>query len=77
MGFGGVRMEGEHLRIVPKLPQKWNKLVFPLRFKGEPLKVEVEKDVVLVENRGTNQVSLLIGKEFVNIPAGHKVQKPL
>ena len=33
MGFGGVRMEGEHLRIAPKLPQKWNKLVFPLRFK--------------------------------------------
>lgn len=77
MGFGGVRMEGEHLRIAPKLPQKWNKLVFSLRFKGEPLKVEVEKDVVLVENRGKNQVFLLIGKEFVNIPAGHKVQKPL
>ncbi len=29
MGFGGVRMEGSALRIAPKLPENWSRLVFP------------------------------------------------
>lgn len=77
MGFGGVRMEGENLRIAPRLPQKWKKLVFPLSFRGIPLTVTVGKSEVTVENHGEKDIVLLIGSEKTRIEAGHKEIKSL
>lgn len=77
MGFGGVRMQGELMRIAPKLPEKWNRLVFPLVLKGCPLHVTVTKENVTVQNRGSKEVTLLLGTEKVTIPAGECAQKNL
>ena len=77
MGFGGVRMEGENLRIAPRLPKKWSKLVFPLSFQGVPLKITVDHSEVAVENHGDKDIELLIGSEKTCIKAGHKESKSL
>lgn len=77
MGFGGVRMEGEHMRIAPKLPKKWNRLVFPLCFKGNSLKVTADYKSVAVENNGKKNVRILLGKEMVTIAAGQRVKRNL
>ena len=59
MGFGGVRMQGEYLRISPKLPEKWKKLVFPLQFQGNSLNVIVTPNTVTVANNGNKDVKWL------------------
>lgn len=77
MGFGGVRMEGEHMRIAPKLPEKWNRLIFPLCFKGNSFIVKADHKSVVVENNGKKDVAILLGKEMVTIAAGQKVKRNL
>lgn len=77
MGFGGVRMEGEYLRISPKLPEKWKKLVFPLQFQGSSLNVIVTPNTVTVANNGNKDVTILIGKEMVTIKANEKEERNL
>ena len=62
MGFGGVRMEGSALRIAPKLPENWSRLVFPLVWQGQTLKVTATKDSVSVENCGEQKVEILLGE---------------
>ena len=70
-------MEGENLRIAPRLPKKWSKLVFPLSFQGVPLKITVDHSEVAVENHGDKDIELLIGSEKTCIKAGHKESKSL
>lgn len=77
MGFGGVRMQGEYLRISPKLPEKWKKLVFPLQFQGNSLNVIVTPNTVTVANNGNKDVKILIGKEMVTIKANEKEERNL
>lgn len=77
MGFGGVRMQGEYLRISPKLPEKWKKLVFPLQFQGSSLNVIVTPNTVTVANNGNKDVTILIGKEMVTIKANEKEERNL
>ena len=77
MGFGGVRMEGEHMRIAPKLPEKWNRLIFPLCFNVNSFIVKAYHKSVVVENNGKKDVAILLGKEMVTIAAGQKVKRNL
>lgn len=75
MGFGGVRMEGEHLRITPRLPEKWTGLRFPLRFQGVSLWVSVNQREVVVENKGKKEISLLLCGDLITISAGQRAKK--
>lgn len=77
MGFGGVRMVGDMMRIAPRLPEKWTRLVFPLTYQGCRLTVTADKKEVSVENHGNHSIMLLIGKEKVEINAGETVRKNL
>lgn len=47
-GFGGVRMLDGRLRINPHLPDKWSRLKFPIRWKGDLLEVEVSRKKVRI-----------------------------
>ena len=49
-GFGGLRMLGGKLRINPRLPEKWNRLVYRICWRGQRLKVEATKERVTVIN---------------------------
>lgn len=46
LGFAGVRMCGGKMRIVPNLPQNWNKVAFHIWWRGSYLEVTVTKDSV-------------------------------
>lgn len=41
MGYGGLRLADDGLRILPHLPQKWNKLSYSIMWKGNLIKVVV------------------------------------
>lgn len=49
-GFGGVRMLGGRLRIEPKCPKTWQQLSFTFIWRGDQLKITIEKDQFSVEN---------------------------
>jgi alpha,alpha-trehalose phosphorylase len=70
-GFGGLRDEGGCLRFDPKLPERWERLTFPLLVRGNELEVDVRRDSVtyhvkrgnglIVEHQGT-EIELSAGE---------------
>ena len=42
-GFAGVRPRGDRLVVDPRLPPEWNALELGLRFRGEPLRLRVDR----------------------------------
>ena len=77
MGFGGVRMEGDLLRIAPKLPKQWDTLEFPLMLQGNPIWISASHEEVVVENKGSHAVTLILVDETVEIAEGEKKKKTL
>jgi trehalose/maltose hydrolase-like predicted phosphorylase len=49
MGFGGVRPDGEVLAVDPRLPGAWNGLELRVRFRGVPLRLRAEHELVMVD----------------------------
>jgi trehalose/maltose hydrolase-like predicted phosphorylase len=49
MGFAGVRPAGDALAVDPRLPEAWNALDMRLRFRGVPLRLRAEHELVAVE----------------------------
>jgi trehalose/maltose hydrolase-like predicted phosphorylase len=49
MGFAGVRPDGDALVVDPRLPEAWNGLDLRLRFRGVPLRIRAENELVTVE----------------------------
>lgn len=43
-GFGGVRPDGDAVRIDPRLPAVWGGLTFPVRWRGTRIEVDVRAD---------------------------------
>ena len=59
-GFGGVRMLGGKLRINPHLPEKWQKLNFPLYWQGERLEVTLDHQAIQIRRQQGNGKPLYI-----------------
>jgi trehalose/maltose hydrolase-like predicted phosphorylase len=56
LGFGGVSMRADRLRLDPRLPACWQGLRFPVQWQGRTLRVEVERE------SATCTVTLLRGR---------------
>jgi trehalose/maltose hydrolase-like predicted phosphorylase len=48
-GFAGVRPDGDALAVDPRLPEAWNGLDLRLRFRGVPLHLRAEHELVAVD----------------------------
>jgi trehalose/maltose hydrolase-like predicted phosphorylase len=48
MGFGGLRPEGDALRIDPRLPGGWTRLAFPVRWRGGSIRMDFDRTSVRV-----------------------------
>lgn len=66
LGFGGVRVVGQQLRIAPSLPKEWNSLSFRVVWRGTPLKVTVTKETVSITNLA-HAVEILVYDEVVDL----------
>lgn len=65
MGFAGVRMLSGKLRVNPKLPKAWNKLKFPIHWKGDILKIEICNGELTIVSNGDKEVTLSVyDKEY-------------
>ncbi|HEX2118677.1 MAG TPA: glycosyl hydrolase family 65 protein, partial [Acidimicrobiales bacterium] len=57
-GFGGVRADGDAVRIDPHLPAGWARLAFPLRWRGTRISVSVEAGRLELDLDGPAMVAL-------------------
>jgi trehalose/maltose hydrolase-like predicted phosphorylase len=45
-GFGGIRPLGDVLAVDPRLPKEWNALELSLRFRGNPIRLRIDREGV-------------------------------
>ena len=64
MGFGGLRLGENGLRIDPKLPPEWKSLSYQIWYRGEKLAVEVRR---AQDGSQETVVRNLTGKKAVNV----------
>jgi trehalose/maltose hydrolase-like predicted phosphorylase len=60
-GFGGVRVDGDAVRIDPRIPPAWTGLRFPIRWRGTRIAVTVEADMLELELDGPALVAVGTG----------------
>lgn len=77
MGYGGVRMTNEGLRINPSLPAAWEELSYPLVYKGCRLVVSVTTKYATIRNCSDRAVNLILGNEEIEIEANTEVIKEI
>jgi trehalose/maltose hydrolase-like predicted phosphorylase len=57
-GFGGVRADGDAVRIDPRIPDVWDALTFPIRWRGTRIGVDVRADVLELDLEGPATVAV-------------------
>ncbi|MDQ4070106.1 MAG: glycoside hydrolase family 65 [Actinomycetota bacterium] len=57
-GFGGVRADGDAVRIAPRLPPGWQKLAFPVRWRGTRIAVHVGDRLLELDLDGPAMVAV-------------------
>jgi kojibiose phosphorylase len=58
LGFGGVRADGDAVRIDPRVPDDWAGLAFSVHWRGTRVAVAVRGDTLAVEPDGPAAVAL-------------------
>ena len=73
LGFGGVSMSGEKLRIAPRLPKQWHGLAFRLCWQGRRILVHILADgrVVTTLESGDELSVIVHGEERLLRPLAH------
>jgi trehalose/maltose hydrolase-like predicted phosphorylase len=67
-GFAGLRPRGDALVVDPCLPDSWPSLEISVQFRGAPLYLRLERDVILV--RTPTPTVLVVDDRRVPCPAG-------
>jgi len=64
-GFGGMRIRNDKVCLNPIIPPAWESYSFIIRFRNNPLKVEVMKNSVSITNYSESVIPMeLFGKAF-------------
>ncbi len=58
-GFGGIRIVGDTLRIMPKLPENWDELIYRIYWKQQPLTIRVTQTTVEITHNGDTDIEIL------------------
>jgi maltose phosphorylase len=70
-GFGGLISDGERLSLNPVLPDEWQRLRFPLMYRGSRLQVEIARKDGQVSTEATRisgtEVELMLNGEDVTV----------
>ncbi len=61
-GFGGLRSDGEFIKLNPTIPPIWESYTFKFLYEGQRIKVKVNKEEVEITNTGNKPVTIQIGK---------------
>ncbi len=72
-GFANISMDINRLKIDPKLPPNWDKMIFPFLWQGARLEVTISKKSITVTKEYGPPVSLEINGETYNLTEKIKV----
>ncbi len=67
-GFGGLRVKNDCLSFEPFLPEQWNNFSFRIGFRGQSLKVTINKGLINVQNLSHSPLSMIVFGNSVTIP---------
>lgn len=70
-GYGGTRMQEGRMIVEPRLPERWNRLCYRLKFRGADAVIDIRKDSVTVTNLPTAEAPLplhIAGEDLVLQP---------
>ena len=78
-GFGGVNVQGKGLCITPRLPRHWNRLRFPIRWRGRGLTVDVSREhrQVEISLRSGPAMNVRLGGSWRQLRRGESLSAPL
>ncbi|RAN65095.1 glycoside hydrolase family 65 protein [Dolosigranulum pigrum] len=66
-GFAGVRLKGNLLTINPNLPDKWKYLEFTIYYQGQPINIEMDKELLTVKPINQEQISIKVNEKNYKI----------
>jgi len=73
-GFGGMRVYDDIIHLNPTLPTQWQGFSFKIRFRGNILKVNVNKNGTTIENMSDKSIDLKIHNDLVTVEGfGEKI----
>jgi kojibiose phosphorylase len=55
-GFGGLELREDGLALDPHLPSRWKSMRYPVRWRGQPLRIEIEPRRIRVTSSGISPV---------------------
>jgi maltose phosphorylase len=72
-GFAGMRTANETISFAPFIPSAWNKYAFKIVYRGHNIKVEVDKEKVVISQKGP-ALSLNLYGEHVQLNENGEIQ---
>ena len=75
LGLGGVRPDGDVLRVDPRLPSAWTRLAFPLQWRGTHLHVEASGDLVVLTLDAPARVAVGAGAAWQLAPGRYRARR--
>lgn len=66
-GIGGMRVRGGKLYLAPFLPEHWHSFQFSINFRGQLLRIFIDKNVVKIANVSVGDLSLYLYGDLVAI----------
>ncbi|MBT8253683.1 MAG: glycoside hydrolase family 65 protein, partial [Bacteroidia bacterium] len=66
-GFGGMRVRNNKLSFNPSIPREWRSYSFKVNFRGQIIKVIVNKTETLLELEGEHEIDVIINGNLVKI----------
>lgn len=72
-GFGGMRVKEEKLSFSPFLPEQWTYFSFNIGFRGQQLKVKVEKEQITFSSNAEKVIDIKVFNQAYTISAGETV----
>jgi len=72
-GFGGMRIQDDHLKLNPQLPATWKTYSFHARFRGTLFEVIVETDNIIIGNHSDKILDVSVWDEEYSIPPHERV----
>jgi kojibiose phosphorylase len=72
LGFAGMAtaLQSDRLRLRPRLPKAWDRLAFPILWKGCPVSVDITPAATTVRNRGRAPLPVTVGDETREVAPG-------
>ena len=73
-GFGGMRIHNDRVCFNPVMPGAWSSYSFIIRFRNNPLRVEVDRSGVNVVNLSQSDIPLAVYGDNVTLKGGEEMK---